>query len=87
MEYIKHFSDICDEDLSLVGGKALNLGKLTRAGFHVPAGFCVTTDAYRQTIGALDQLSSENSKSSTFRVARRCYFTCLWEARDRECCR
>ena len=59
MEYIKHFSDICDEDLSLVGGKALNLGKLTRAGFHVPAGFCVTTDAYRQTIGALDQLSSD----------------------------
>ncbi|SVB90786.1 uncharacterized protein METZ01_LOCUS243640, partial [marine metagenome] len=59
MEYIKHFSDICDEDLSLVGGKALNLGKLTRAGFHVPAGFCVTTDAYRQTIRALDQLSSD----------------------------
>ncbi|HIM11957.1 TPA: hypothetical protein EYM26_14290, partial [Candidatus Poribacteria bacterium] len=59
MEYIKYFSDICDEDLGLVGGKGLNLGKLTQAGFHVPPGFCVTTDAYRQTIGALDQLSPD----------------------------
>ena len=66
MEYIKHFSDICDEDLSLVGGKAWNLGKLTRAGFHVPAGFCVTTDAYRQVIGSLDQLSSDEIQKVQF---------------------
>ena len=32
--------------LSLVGGKAANLGELMRAGFSVPAGFCVTTAAY-----------------------------------------
>ena len=59
MEYIKHFSDIGDGDLGLVGGKGLSLGKLTRAGFHVPSGFCITTDAYRQTIGVLDQLSPD----------------------------
>ncbi len=29
-----------------VGGKAANLGELIRAGFSVPAGFCVTTAAY-----------------------------------------
>jgi pyruvate,water dikinase len=34
--------------LSLVGGKAPNLGELIRAGFPVPAGFCVTTAAYAQ---------------------------------------
>src|SRR6266566_3534229 len=32
--------------LPLVGGKAANLGELTRAGFSVPDGFCVTTAAY-----------------------------------------
>src|SRR5947209_10465578 len=32
--------------LPLVGGKAANLGELTRAGFFVPDGFCVTTAAY-----------------------------------------
>ena len=31
--------------LPLVGGKALNLGKLTAAGFPVPRGFCLTTAA------------------------------------------
>ncbi len=34
-------------DVSLVGGKALNLGRLIRAGFQVPAGFAITTDSYR----------------------------------------
>src|SRR5260221_5163161 len=29
-----------------VGGKAAHLGELIRAGFSVPAGFCVTTAAY-----------------------------------------
>ena len=50
MQFIKHFSEIMDEDLGHVGGKALNLGKLTRAGFAVPNGFCLTTDAYRFSV-------------------------------------
>ena len=33
--------------LPLVGGKAANLGELIAAGLPVPAGFCVTTEAYR----------------------------------------
>jgi phosphohistidine swiveling domain-containing protein len=32
--------------LPLVGGKAAQLGELIRAGFAVPPGFCVTTNAY-----------------------------------------
>src|SRR6266566_489253 len=32
--------------LPVVGDKAANLGELIRAGFPVPAGFCVTTAAY-----------------------------------------
>ncbi|MDY7102975.1 MAG: rifamycin-inactivating phosphotransferase [Actinomycetota bacterium] len=38
--------------VALAGGKGANLGELTRIdGVHVPAGFCVTTDAYRRVVG------------------------------------
>ena len=60
MQFIKHFSEIEDNDLPLVGGKGLNLGKLTNSGFFVPQGFCVTTDAYR--FSAAD-LSEQNANS------------------------
>lgn len=40
------FKDIGSSALPEVGGKAANLGELTRAGFPVPPGFCVTTAAY-----------------------------------------
>src|ERR1044071_6129730 len=38
--------------LPIVGGKAGNLGELTRAGLPVPHGFCLTTDAYGEVAGA-----------------------------------
>ena len=60
MQFIKHFSEINETDLTHVGGKGLNLGKLTRAGFRVPQGFCVTTDAYRFSVRDL----SEQNESS-----------------------
>src|SRR5262245_56999025 len=41
------FTQIGRGDLALAGGKGANLGKMTRAGFPVPPGFCVTTAAYR----------------------------------------
>ncbi|WP_433374836.1 PEP/pyruvate-binding domain-containing protein [Streptosporangium sp. CA-115845] len=45
---ILRFEDIGAEMLPLVGGKAANLGVLTTAGFPVPPGLCVTTEAYRR---------------------------------------
>ena len=39
-------------DLPRVGGKAAGLGQLLGAGVRVPAGFVVTTDAYRYAVGA-----------------------------------
>ncbi len=60
MQFIKYFSEIDDADLPRVGGKGLNLGKLTRAGFPVPNGFCVTTDAYRLSVAGLSE-QNENS--------------------------
>ena len=45
---VLEFGAIGDDALAVVGGKAANLGVLTRAGLPVPPGVCVTTDAYRQ---------------------------------------
>ena len=60
MQFIKHFSEIEENELSLVGGKGLNLGKLTQAGFTVPPGFCITTDAYRLSVRGLSKHIPEN---------------------------
>jgi len=44
--YVLPFGQIGARDLPRVGGKGANLGELTRAGFAVPPGFCVTTAAF-----------------------------------------
>ncbi|MDE0017610.1 MAG: PEP-utilizing enzyme [Candidatus Poribacteria bacterium] len=63
MQFIKHFSEIDETDLPHVGGKGLNLGKLTRTGFQVPQGFCVTTDAYRLSVQNLSAQSASAIKT------------------------
>lgn len=46
--------------LSLVGGgEALGLARLPTAGFPVPPGFCVTTEAYVRAVQALNFSSAE----------------------------
>ena len=40
------------QDLALAGGKGANLGELIRAGFPVPDGFVITTDAYAAAASA-----------------------------------
>ncbi|MDR7081875.1 pyruvate,water dikinase [Arthrobacter ginsengisoli] len=51
---------IGDAPLRLIGGKALNLGKLLAAGFSVPHGFCLTTVAYELAAPpGLDALAAE----------------------------
>jgi pyruvate,water dikinase len=44
--------DTEDAKLDVVGGKGKNLGLMSRAGFPVPPGFFVTTDAYRAFLQA-----------------------------------
>jgi pyruvate,water dikinase len=43
-------ADLSADDIASVGGKAANLGELISAGFDVPPGFCITTDAYRRAV-------------------------------------
>ena len=40
------FTALNRTSVPIAGGKAANLGELTRAGLPVPPGFCVTTEAY-----------------------------------------
>ncbi len=41
-----------DITLETAGGKGANLARLTRAGFQVPRGFIISTDAYRAFVEA-----------------------------------
>lgn len=50
MAYTLPFAQIGKKDLPLVGGKTASLGELTRIGLPVPAGFAVTTEAYKHFI-------------------------------------
>ena len=53
MSYVAWFDHFDPGLASGVGGKCAVLGELTAAGFPVPPGFAVTTDAYRATCGPL----------------------------------
>ena len=50
-DYI-HPLNVPGGELSLLGGKGQALVRLTEAGFNVPDGFCVTTDAYAAFLAA-----------------------------------
>ncbi len=65
MRFIKHFSEISESDRASVGGKALNLGRLTQAGFRVPDGFCVTTSAYRAAVAPLTERTARQIQTIT----------------------
>ncbi|MFL5994968.1 MAG: PEP/pyruvate-binding domain-containing protein, partial [Streptomyces sp.] len=60
--------EIDESRIAVVGGKGAHLGALSRIeGIRVPAGFCVTTDAYRRAVAQspsigdrLDQLARVN---------------------------
>ena len=66
--YVLGFQEIDETQVAVVGGKAAHLGELSRLeGISVPAGFCVTTDAFQRIVAEapsiderLDRLSRVN---------------------------
>jgi len=48
MKFIKWLRELSKNDLSLVGGKAANLGEMYNAALPVPQAFVVTVDAYKE---------------------------------------
>jgi pyruvate,water dikinase len=75
-------ADIGRDDVPFVGGKGASLGELLRAGIRVPAGFVVTTAAFRQAaehltvddepiaarVAALDPTAAETLAAETARI-------------------
>lgn len=60
-KYIKWFSEISKDDVSIVGGKGANLGEMFRAKLPVPPGFVITAhafDVYLQKAGLKEQIKS-----------------------------
>src|SRR2546430_14185686 len=66
--YVLGFQEIDQPQVAIVGGKGAHLGELSRIdGIRVPAGFSVTTDAFRRIMAEapsidklLDRLSRLN---------------------------
>jgi len=58
-------------DAAVVGGKAINLQKLITAGFPVPDGFVITTDAYREAASAASAGGMPPAIAEAIRVAYR----------------
>lgn len=55
--FVLDFQEIENTQLSLVGGKGLNLGELSNIqGIQVPKGFCVTTVGYEKAIEQNEEL-------------------------------
>jgi pyruvate,water dikinase len=57
--YMLDLREIDQTKLAMAGGKGAKLGELSRiADIHVPEGFCVTTEAYKEIIGHSEVLNS-----------------------------
>ncbi len=54
--YVMHFNEVDRTNLPEVGGKGSNLGEMSKAGFPIPSGFCITTSAYRDFIAASNEI-------------------------------
>ncbi|MEU7983888.1 PEP/pyruvate-binding domain-containing protein [Streptosporangium canum] len=70
-------------DLALAGGKGASLARLARAGLPVPAGFHITTDAYRDFVsrdGLHDLIMEAISSAPPEQAARR--IAALFAERD-----
>ena len=49
--YVLDLHEIDQTQVPVAGGKGAQLGELSRIeGLHVPAGYCVTTDAFRRVM-------------------------------------
>jgi phosphoenolpyruvate synthase/pyruvate phosphate dikinase len=63
--YVLGFEEIDRTQVAIVGGKGAHLGELSRIeGIHVPAGFCVTTDAFRRVLAQAPSIDDQLDRLS-----------------------
>ncbi|MFE0173209.1 rifamycin-inactivating phosphotransferase [Streptomyces sp. NPDC059002] len=59
-QYVWDLQEVDETQVAVVGGKGAHLGGLSRIeGIRVPAGFCVTTDAFRRVLAAAPSLGDQ----------------------------
>src|SRR5438876_9183065 len=63
--YVLGFQEIDRTQVAVVGGKGANLGELARIeGLRVPAGYCVTTDAFQRIMAEAPSLDDRLERLS-----------------------
>jgi phosphoenolpyruvate synthase/pyruvate phosphate dikinase len=63
--YVLGFAEIDETKVEQVGGKGAHLGALSRIdGIRVPAGFCVTTDAFRRVMAQIPSVDDRLGRLS-----------------------
>jgi pyruvate,water dikinase len=63
--YVLGLQEVDKMQVALVGGKGAHLGELSRiAGVRVPAGFCVTTDAFRRIMAEAPSIDDQLDRLS-----------------------
>jgi rifampicin phosphotransferase len=63
--YVLDLEEIDKTQVALAGGKGANLGELSRIeGIRVPAGFCVTTDAFRRVMATVPCIDEQLDRLS-----------------------
>src|SRR5215471_6760282 len=63
--YVLGLEEIDKTQVALAGGKGAQLGELSRIeGIRVPAGFCVTTDAFRRIMRAAPWIDDQLDRLS-----------------------
>jgi phosphoenolpyruvate synthase/pyruvate phosphate dikinase len=67
--YVLDFQEIDRTQIAVVGGKGANLGELSRIdGLRVPAGFCVTTDAFQRILAEAPSIDDQLDRLSPLTV-------------------
>src|SRR5436309_10641913 len=63
--YVLGFQEVDQTQIAVVGGKGAHLGELSRIeGIRVPAGFCVTTDAFRRIMAEAPSIDDQLDRLS-----------------------
>src|SRR5437016_260387 len=67
--YVLGFQEIDQTQVAVVGGKGANLGELSRIeGIRVPAGFCVTTDAFQRIVAEVPSIDDRLDRLSRLKA-------------------
>ncbi|MFJ9137556.1 rifamycin-inactivating phosphotransferase [Streptomyces sp. NPDC102256] len=64
-QYVLDLQEVDETQVAVVGGKGAQLGELSRIeGIRVPAGFCVTTEAFRRIVAETSSLDDQLDRLS-----------------------